>query len=107
QETLYVLALEDADAGNRMLATRKLKSMDLLRKLRDKTNDRAVREWAQKAWVERAVEAAKASQDDPQSMENVRGMLAEIQEDQRAMEAIATDASALEVRKLAFAKLIH
>ncbi|MBW8886523.1 MAG: DUF349 domain-containing protein [Fibrobacteres bacterium] len=107
QEVLYVLAYEDADAGNRMLAARKLKSMDLLKKLRDKTNDRAVREWAQKAWVERAVDAAKTSQDDPRSMEDVRGMLAEVGEDQRALEAIATGASALEIRKLAFAKLIH
>jgi len=107
QEVLYGLALEDVDSGNRMLAARKLKPMDLLKKLRDKTNDRAVREWAQKAWVERAVEEAKAAQDDPRSMEDVRGMLAEIGEDQRALEAIATGASALEIRKLAFAKLIH
>src|SRR4051812_21638334 len=60
QELIFTLALEDADAGNRTLAGRKLKSMDLFRKLRDKTTDRGVREFAQKAWVERAVEAAKA-----------------------------------------------
>lgn len=107
QEVLYGLALEDADGGNRLLAARKLKSMELLKKLRDKTNDRGVREWAQKAWAERAVEAAKAAQDDPRSLEDVRGMLAEIGEDQRALETIATGAASLEVRKLAFAKLIH
>lgn len=107
QELLFGLAIEDADAGNRLLAARKLKSMVLLGKLREKSTDRAVKEVAQKAWVERAVESAKASSDDPRALEEVRGLLAEIGEDQRAMESIATSAAALEVRKLAFAKLVH
>lgn len=107
QELLYGLALEDADAGNRLLAARKLKSRELLGKLREKSNDRAIKEVAQKAWVERAVESAKASPDDPRAMEEMRALMTEMGEDQRAMESIATGAVSLEVRKLAFAKLVH
>ena len=107
QEVLYVLALEDSDVGNRLLAARKLKSMDLLKKLRHRSTDRAIKEQAQKAWVERAVEAAKSAKDDPQSLENARALLAEIGEDQRAAEEIAKGAAALEVRKLAFGMLVH
>jgi hypothetical protein len=107
QELIYSLASEDADAGNRLLAARKLKSMALLGKLREKSTDRTVKEVAQKAWVERAVESAKASSDDPQAMEDVRALLSEMGEDQRAMESIAIGAASLEVRKLAFAKLVH
>jgi hypothetical protein len=107
QELIYGLALEDADAGNRLLAARKLKSMEWLGKLREKSNDRAIKEVAQKAWVERAVESAKASSDDPRALEAVRALLSEIGEDHRAVESIASGAVSLEVRKLAFAKLVH
>ncbi len=107
QELLLSLALEDADGGNRLIAARKLKQADLLRKLRDRTTDRGIKDLAQKAWIESQVQAAKDAGSDPQSIEKARICLEEIGEDQRAMEDIAKGAVALEVRKLAFAKLVH
>ena len=52
QPLLLTLALEDQDPANRLIASRKLKDPELLKKLRDRTTDRAIKDMAQKAWVE-------------------------------------------------------
>ena len=107
QPLLTNLALEDQDPANRLIAARKVKDPELLKKLRDRTNDRAVKELAQKAWVEAQVSLAKSAAQDPQSLEHGREALEGVGEDQRAIEDIARHASALEIRKAAFAKLVH
>jgi hypothetical protein len=107
QPLLLNLALEDQDPANRLIASRKLKDPELLKKLRDRTNDRAIKDMAQKAWVEAQVAAIKTAAADPQSVDKAREDIEAMSEDQRALEDIAKHAAALEIRKLAFAKLIH
>ncbi len=107
QPLLTTLALEDQDPANRLLAARKVKDPELLKRLRDRTTDRTVKEIAQKAWVETQLAAAKSAASDPQALEAGRAALENIGEDQRALEDIARTAAALEIRKHAFAKLVH
>ena len=107
QPLLMTLALEDQDPANRLMAARKVKDPELLKRLRDRTTDRAIKEIAQKAWVESQVAAAKSAGSDPQALETGRTALEGIGDDQRALEDIAKTAVALEIRKLAFAKLVH
>ncbi len=107
QPLLLSLALEDQDAGNRLIAARKVKDPELLKKLRDRTTDRAIKDLAQKAWVDSRVAAAKTADSDPPSLDHGRAALEAVSDDQRALEDIAKTAAALEIRKLAFAKLMH
>ncbi|HKP94710.1 MAG TPA: DUF349 domain-containing protein [Fibrobacteria bacterium] len=107
QPLLATLALEDQDAGNRLIAARKVKDPELLKKLRDRTTDRAIKEIAQKAWVENQLSTAKSAASDPQALEIGRDALEGVGGDQRALEDIAKSAVSLEIRKLAFSKLVH
>ncbi|MDB5051407.1 MAG: hypothetical protein JWO30_4478 [Fibrobacteres bacterium] len=107
QPLLLTLALEDQDPGNRLIAARKVKDPELLKKLRDRTTDRAIKDLAQKAWVESQVAAAKSAAADPQALELGRAALEGVGEDQRALEDIAKTAVSLEIRRLAFSKLVH
>ncbi len=107
QPLLLTLALEDQDGANRLIAARKLKDPELLKKLRDRTTDRGIKDLAQKAWVEAQVHLAKVSAGDPKSVEQAREAMEGIGDDQRALEDIAKNASTLETRKNAFGKLVH
>ncbi|MDQ3002425.1 MAG: DUF349 domain-containing protein [Fibrobacterota bacterium] len=107
QAILLSLALEDQDSSNRLIAARKIKDPELLKKLRDRSTDRGVKELAQKAWVETQVAAAKSTGSDPQAVELGRTALEAIGDDHRAFEDIVKNALSLEIRKLAFAKLVH
>jgi hypothetical protein len=107
QPLLLTIALEDGDAGNRLMAARKVKDAELLKTLRDRTTDRNIKDLAQKAWVESQVATAKAAGADPTAFEKGRTALEGIGDDQRALEDIAKTAASLEIRALAFGKLVH
>ncbi|MDB5104967.1 MAG: hypothetical protein JWP91_2656 [Fibrobacteres bacterium] len=107
QPLLATLALEDQDPANRLIAARKVKDPELLKKLRDGSTDRGIKDLAQKAWVESQLQAAKTAASDPQALDKGREALEGVGEDQRALEDIAKNAISLEMRKLAFAKLVH
>jgi hypothetical protein len=107
QALLLSLALEDQDAGNRLIAARKVKDAEMLKKLRDRSTDKSIKELAQKAWVESQVAAAKSAEPDPQSIERGRNALEGVGDEQRALEDIAKGAVSLDIRKAAFAKLTH
>lgn len=107
QPLLLTLALEDGDSANRLAAARKVKEPLLLKKLRDQTRDKSVKELAQKLWVESQIAAAKAEANDPSAVARCAAALESILEDQRAIEDVARYAASLEIRKLAFPKLVH
>lgn len=107
QEVLLSLALEDSDVANRIAAARRLRDADLLRRLRDRSPDRGIKEQAQKQLAERLASDAKADARTSDSIEKARAALLEIGEDQKALEDVARHAASVDIRKAAFAKLVH
>lgn len=104
---LLTLALEDGDAANRLAAARRIKDPDLLKKLRDKTLDKNIKELAQKQWVESQIAIAKSEVKAAEGIARCGAALDAVGEDQRALEDIARNAVSLEIRNLAFVKLTH
>ena len=107
QPLLLTLALEDGDFANRVAAARKVKEPDLLKKLSDRTQDKTIKDYAQKQWVESQIEIAKAEATGPDAIARCKTALDSVSDDQRALEEIARNAATLEIRKLAFPKLVH
>jgi hypothetical protein len=107
QEVLLGLALEDSDVANRIAAARRLKDAALLRRLRDRSTDKGIKELAQKQLAERLAADAKAEARGADSVEKARAALLEIGDDQKALEDVARHAASLDIRKAAFAKLVH
>jgi hypothetical protein len=107
QALLLSLALGDGDTANRLAAARKVKEPELLKKLRDQTQDKAIKEFAQKQWVESQIVVAKAIIKDANDIARSGTALDNVADDQRALEDIARNAASLEIRNLAFPKLIH
>src|SRR5438045_2508786 len=75
QEVLLSLALEDADVANRIAAARRLKDPDLLKRLRDRSPDRGIKDIAQKQLVDRLAVDAKAEARSADSVEKARAAL--------------------------------
>ncbi len=107
QSLLLSLALEDVEPANRLLAARRVKDAEMLKKLRDKSTDRAIKDLAQKQWVESQILAAQATAKDQAAMDACRSALENVGDDQKGLEEIARGAAILEIRSQAFAKLIH
>ena len=107
QPLLLTISLEDADPVNRLAAARKIKDGDLLKKLRDRTQDKGIKDHAQKAWIESQIQIAKSEAKDSTAIARCGAALDAIGEDQRALEDIVHNALSLEIRKLAFPKLKH
>ena len=85
QDILLSMALEDAEAGNRLAAARRVKDVDMLRKLRDRTTEKAVKEMALKQLAERLGELAKGPAEGGAALEQAKAALAEVGEDPRAL----------------------
>lgn len=107
QDVLLTMALEDGEPGNRIAAARRLRDVELLKRLRDKTSDKNIKEAAQKQLIEQFAARAKGPAADTEALATAKTALEGLGDEQRALEDVARNAQSLEVRKAAFAKLIH
>ena len=107
QGVLLDMALEDDDAGNRLAAARRVKDDELLRKLRDQSQDKNIQDLARKQLLESMAAAAKAPADGEAGVTQARAALEELKGDQRILEDVARNARSLEIRRLVLPKLVH
>jgi len=107
QEIFLGIALEDADAANRLAAARRLHDPVSLRRLRDRSQDRNLRDLAQRVLVEKLAREIIAAEDGAEALAKANESLDEIGDEGRFMEDIATEAKSYQVRHLALDRLIH
>lgn len=107
QEVFLDIALQDADASNRLAASRRIKDPACLRKLRDRSQDRNLRELAQRNLSEILTRDVLAATDDEASLSKAQNALNEIADEGHLVEDIATQAKSVGVRRLALHKLVH
>ena len=83
------------------------KRQELLRRLRDRSNEKNLKEMAQKQLAEQLAIAAKIPIGTPEDLAAAKAALAELGDEQRALEDVAKGAKSLEIRKGAFPRLVH
>ncbi len=107
QNVFLEIALEDGDAANRLAAARRLSDFNALKRLRDRTQDRNLRDVAQRTLLESLSKKALTAKDDAEGLAQAKAALEELGEDHHLVEDLATEAVSVGVRRLALQKLVH
>ena len=114
QPLLASIALLDAEPANRLIAARKVKHPDLLKKLKEQSADKNIQDLANKEWLQLQIAIAKsdlktnpADAKETITLSQCRAALESLGENQKALEDVVKNSPLLEIRKLAFQKLTH
>jgi Domain of Unknown Function (DUF349) len=107
QDLFLDIALGDSDAANRLAAARRIKDLPSLRQVRDKSQDKNLRELAQRSLVEILTRETLAATDDAAGLTKAKTAMDEISEEAHLIENLATQAKSLGIRRLATQKLSH